>query len=116
MELTKSQQLFVDNVDIEYQQCKFGINPDICSKCEQCQSDYGLSEREIDNLLEIGELYDEGGFSWHDCELCGSNLGGDRYSAHGITNDENEDILHYNICANCVHYLANGDIPEHPYK
>lgn len=57
------------------------------------------------------EVYiDEGGFSWHNCDCCGNPLGGDRFAAHGI--DENEELLHYDVCCDCLFYLANGDLPS----
>lgn len=78
----------------------------LCSKCEQCRFDYGIdTEEEFEELENKGKLFDEGGFSWHDCELCKSPLGGNRFAAHGI--DENDDILHYSICQDCVEYLSN---------
>ena len=82
------------------------IDPGVCSKCEQCQSDYGMSQLEI----EADPPDDEGGFSWHDCESCGSAYGGDRFAAHGWSDDD--QLIHYEICGDCVHYLAYGIIPE----
>jgi len=87
------------------------IDPGICGACESCQSAYGLGEDELTEGVEDGTIPDEGGFSWQSCEVCGSSLGGDRYAAHGIA--ANGDILHYDICCDCLEYLANGDIPEH---
>ena len=38
-------------------------------------------------------------FSWGECDLCETSLGGDRYDGHGI--DENGEIVHIAICEDC---------------
>lgn len=53
---------------------------------------------------------DEGGFSWSSCASCGSTLGGNRYSAHGIV--EGGRLIHLEVCEDCLCFLANGDEPE----
>ena len=59
------------------------------------------------------ELASEPSFSWAPCECCGSSLGGDRYPAHGIDPDDaNGSVVHLDVCADCLMYLANGDEPE----
>ena len=78
------------------------VVPGICCRCEQCQSDYGMTEQE---LLETPPD-DEGGFSMHDCESCGSDLAGDRYAVHGC--DANGDLIHLDVCCDCLFYLANN--------
>jgi len=84
------------NADRESSGYRTGINPgtlpDDCPLCEGA-----------------GEC-DEGGFSWRPCELCGSQLGGDRYAAHGYS--DRHGIVHYDVCVDCVMYLANGE--EYP--
>ena len=86
------------------------VSSGVCSRCEQCQSNHGLDGDEIARLQDNGELPDEGSYSWQDCDLCGSGLGGDRYDAHGLDKDHN--IVHLDICVDCVMYVANGDEPE----
>ena len=54
--------------------------------------------------------FDEGSFSWSTCDCCGSHLGGDRFAAHGRDIDGN--ILHLDVCVDCLMYIANGDEPE----
>lgn len=61
----------------------------------------------------------EGGFSWCACDSCGSSLGGNRYPAHAIHKEafgpdakRPNDVTHISICADCLRYHANGDIPE----
>ena len=65
----------------------------LCEGSEQCE----------------GET-EEGSFSWHSCDICGSSLGGDRFPAHAV--DANGDIEHFDICTDCLLYLANGEEPE----
>lgn len=74
--------------------------------CETCQSDYGMDEDDP----AWDELCDEGGFSWHSCDTCGSSLGGNRYTGHGFTEDG--DLVHLSMCADCLVYFANGDVPD----
>ncbi len=78
----------------------------ISCRCEYCQSQFGLTESEIATMLSDGSLNDEGGFQFHDCEGCRSPLGGDRYCAH------DGDGNHYDVCVDCVQYLANGVLPD----
>jgi hypothetical protein len=64
---------------------------------------------------ENGQIADEGHFSWHSCDSCGSALGGDRHTAHAFQTGQNpadDTIHHIAICADCLFYHANGDIPE----
>ena len=86
------------------------VSPGICCGCEQCQSDFGMSEREIAEAQANEGLTDEGGYSLQDCDSCGSDLAGDRYAAHGI--DANGDSVHLDICCDCLLYLANGGLPN----
>ena len=50
---------------------------------------------------------DEGFFSHAPCDCCNSTLGGDRYAAHGA--DPDGDLIHLDVCPDCVAYLANGE-------
>lgn len=69
--------------------------------CDTC----GFEEGEED-------IYDGPHFSWSSCDSCGSGLGGDRHAAHGVIND---DIFHFDVCTNCVHFHANGELPPEEY-
>jgi hypothetical protein len=53
-------------------------------------------------------------FSWSDCDGCGSTYGGDRSPAHGFVKMEEggEEIIHLEVCADCVQYIANGEEPD----
>lgn len=81
------------------------ISVSLLSDCDICLSDNNCTADEI----ESGTAFDEGGFSWRPCDGCDSSLGGNRYSAHGIVNDE---IIHFEVCEDCMLYLANGDLPN----
>lgn len=85
------------------------IAPGLCGICSECQSDYGMEPQPFYTGVKDGSVFDEGGFSWSDCECCGSSLGGDRFAAHGFADDDS--ILHFSICVDCLLYLANGDLP-----
>ena len=47
-------------------------------------------------------------FSWSQCDSCGSGLGGDRFTAYGLSNDE---PIKLSICVDCAMYHANGELP-----
>lgn len=65
----------------------------------------------FDDDVSSGHVFDEGGFSWSGCGICGSSLGGTMESWHGV--DAEGRILHFDdACVDCVVYLANGDEPE----
>ncbi len=67
-------------------------------------------EREkIENLSPV--LESESYFSWHRCDCCGTNKGGDRQEASGFNSDEYE-IQHYFICDNCVYYTTHGQLDD----
>jgi len=48
-------------------------------------------------------------FTWHHCETCNSNYAGSRYDAT-LLSKENE-IVHFEICLDCVYYIADGSLP-----
>ena len=110
---TPEQQQFIDSViDAENETKCRTISPGICSDCDTCLSENGYDEDQrfaFAQDIESGDCPDEGGFSHHDCECCGSSLAGDRYAAHG--HDSDNEIVHYDICVDCLMYLANGILP-----
>ena len=86
------------------------ISSGICSKCPECQDAYNEDDEDIfQEKIESQEVLDEGNFSWSPCDTCGASFGGDRYNAHGFVNGE---IIHLDICVDCLAYFANGDLPE----
>lgn len=69
----------------------------------------------FDEDVSSGRVPDEGGFSWSECGLCGSRLGGDRYVYHYWYKrpDGSSVIAHYSDgCVDCLMYAANGELPE----
>lgn len=84
------------------------VSAGACPTCEHC----GPFDPDDCDACDVAN---EGGFSWSSCDACGSSLGGDRYPAHGFSKpfDNGDDILvHLDVCADCLCYLANGDVPE----
>lgn len=64
-----------------------------------------------------GEYPEEAGFSWRACDACGTTLGGDRHAAHGFVSirrggEDELELIHLEICPDCLLYAANGDLPE----
>ena len=75
-----------------------GISTGICPGCKECRDEYGQDESV--------EPY----FSWSNCDICGSTLGGAREPWHAL--DKHNEIVHGDcVCTDCVMYLANGDEP-----
>lgn len=97
----------------EYQRCTDGIkhiSTGIYSKCQGCQRQWGMGAAELEAACQADEVTDEGGFSGRRCEGCGSGLGGNRYAAHGFTDDNT--VVHLDVCEDCLIYIANGDEPK----
>lgn len=93
------------------------------ASCPECCEAFGLDpDADTDeNQAAIYESGDEGGFSWSECDSCGTTLGGDRHTAHGWPADNGrwqrlaEDppaLFHLSICTDCLLFHANGDEPE----
>ena len=80
------------------------VSPGTCPGCEAC----GLEDVDSMDAPEY-EQAGEPSFSWSPCECCGSHLGGDRHPAHGFYQGE---IIHLDVCVDCLFYLAYGDEPE----
>ena len=64
------------------------------------------------------EHFDENGdiaFSNSHCDGCGSRLPGSRHAAHLVHKGRpitSENIVHAEICVDCLMFHANGDLPE----
>ena len=57
----------------------------------------------------------EPSFSNRTCDSCGTYLAGDRHPAHGFLEGApvvGGEIVHLDICTDCVMFHANGDLPE----
>lgn len=95
------------------------IAPGSAASCEQCRSIHGIADgADLEAAQEIMEN-DEGSFSWSQCQSCNSRLGGDRHTAHAIHNEafgpdakRPDDIVHIDICTDCLMFHANGEEPE----
>lgn len=92
----------------------FSGSSEIEIPCQRCNGTGTITPTERDR-----ECAEEGGFSWSECDSCGSHLGGNRYPAHGIIAESMEaaqkpesEITHFNVCADCLCWHANGDLPE----
>jgi hypothetical protein len=86
------------------------VYPGLSWTCDDCKSSHGIDdEAEFERMIMDEGYSDGGGFSWHDCDLCGSRLGGDRYAAHGQYKGE---WYHLDICVDCLQYTANGTLPK----
>jgi hypothetical protein len=89
-----------------------GATEDSCSECNGKGSSCECSSCE-DFDAEVG---DEGSFSWSSCDACGSSLGGTRHAAHGLISPKKyakrTEVIHLDVCTDCLFYTANGDLPE----
>jgi len=109
-QLTDTQKAFLERYDNGLQGLDF-VSPGFCSGCQECLDGHDICcEHKALYMLDKGEIVDEGHFSWSACDACGGGLGGDRYAAHGVT--ANREIIHFEICQDCLLYMANGDLPD----
>lgn len=88
-----------------------------CPDCPEFECDGSCGSSDPGNVCYD---LDEGSFSRSRCDSCGSTYGGDRYTAHGLIPNEDgtlkdSQIIHLDICADCLFYHANGDVPEPPW-
>ena len=59
--------------------------------------------------LRAGHVEGAASFSWSECDICGSRLGGDREAWHYMADGK---LRHCEgACVDCVAYLANGTVP-----
>ena len=93
----------------------YTIAPGTSHKCDECTQGVEIDEDDIETL----QMYNEGSFSWQECESCGSTLGGERHNAHAIHKEafgpdakQPDNVHHVDICIDCLIFYANGDEPE----
>ena len=85
-------------------------------------------EREGINCLS--QKYDTDGyaeedeFSWHQCECCGTTLGGRRHTMTGFVpalepgqnpaypNGKGAEVLEYEVCSDCWYYIEAGQLDD----
>lgn len=64
------------------------------------------------DALSNGDIAEEAGFSWSQCDGCDSTLGGSRHAAHGFLQHERGELLiHLDVCTDCLFYLNYGELP-----
>jgi len=89
------------------------VAPGLYGACETCQNAYGIAPQEFYNRVHETQdniIQDEGSFSWHACELCGSHLGGDRFAAHATKQENGKwEHTHLDVCSDCLMAMANGE-------
>jgi len=68
--------------------------------CKVCQG-VGTIAPTIDEVPD-----EEPGFSWSSCEVCGSTLGGNRYTWHAQTKDGK--LVHGECCEDCMMHMNYG--------
>lgn len=81
-----------------------GISTGGCPGCATCEA-VRTPEMSEEEFLDLAT---EPSYSWSSCDWCHSPLGGDRHPAHGILDGE---ILHFEICTDCLFYDAYGTEP-----
>lgn len=100
----------------------------ICPGCDECAGILGYgpardpeTDEETETHAEVMARFRadwergraDGGsqFSWGECGICGSRLGGDRSYWHAIDGTSGR-LWHFDdACTDCVMYIANGDEP-----
>ena len=85
------------------------LSPGACFNCLECFDGFDGGPQDFVEAVESGEYTADDGFSWHQCDICGTTLGGSRHAAHAFDDDE---LVHLMVCVDCVMYMANGDEPE----
>ena len=93
------------------------VSPGLAAICETCREAHGYfrgdAPEDDARAFAAAELIDEGSVGRGACDACGSMLGGNRYAAHGFTAaGPRGELVHLDICEDCLFYLANGDEPS----
>lgn len=103
----KSMTPFEKAVERELDGLNF-VSVGLCADCCTCLNDHNCASDDV----RTGTACDEGSFSWRPCEGCGSSLGGQRYAAHGLMPGLDNELCHFEVCTDCLFYIANGDVPK----
>ena len=66
------------------------------------------------NCISMKDSESEGFFTWHGCDIkhVGSDLGNNVYEVQGYNPITKEIEELGNICAQCLCYISNSDIPD----
>ena len=84
------------------------VSNGVCAECAECDT-VGISEEDMQERYAS----QEGHFSWHSCDCCGSTLGGNRNPVHGfISTPTGPQLIHLDVCDDCVIFIEYGDEPE----
>ena len=87
------------------------VSTGLCPDCKDCADSFGYDDMNKYNQdVENGNICDEGSFSWSPCDDCNISLGGNSYYAHGM--DENDDLVHFTICLDCLMEFNGYTIDE----
>ena len=91
----------------------FHLNAGAAAICPECLKAHGIEDTGAIEAMQE-QIIDEGSFSSSPCDCCGSRLGGERHAAHGWDNQEiaRANLIHLNICTDCVLYTEYGDDPQ----
>lgn len=98
-------------------------------ECQDClaASDICCKHKAEHMLKNNVNLVEKTEFSTTSCDSCGSHLAGERYAAHGLIASnkifqpwidtenippEKTEVIHLEICIDCLLYHANGELPE----
>lgn len=84
-----------------------------CPDCGSENLDYDACEytcRDCGKVFDGGECPHEAHFSWDSCDCCNA-IAGDRYFCEGYHPESGEVLKGYEICPDCLIYVANGDLP-----
>jgi hypothetical protein len=95
-----------------------GVSSGECPGCECCAERHDMTPEEHTEAWRAGKVENAGeSFSWCCCGVCGTTLGGNRYTWHWINGGDDHggggEIVHEDdMCEDCVFYLAYGTEPE----
>ena len=82
-----------------------------CSGCQDCLDGQNICcSDKAEAMIERDEIVNEPNFSSQACDICGSHLGGDRYAAHAL--DDDNEIVHFEICTDCIYYMEYGQLDD----
>ena len=113
MDYTQKQKIWMQRFEDRTEGME-ALSTGLCPDCEECADSFNMELPELNAGIENGDVFDEGGFSWSGCDLCGNTLGNTLYYYHYI--DSNGGINHgFGACGDCVCYIANGDVPDDEY-
>jgi hypothetical protein len=90
-----------------------------CSNCEAKLHQNGCCDETCPECGANVDCMNEGYFSHHSCECCGSNLGGNRYIAsgycpkpNGSISGEGGECFEFEICEDCLYYTTYGRLDD----